>query len=1098
MPKQKRIQCCRRVIVPIVLVLFMLLPSPLMAITPAHPQPQSDAINQCGQSLLLLFQGQFTEAQPMLEAAVATLSASPTADPQIVGMCATYLAIIQHSTGDWTEALATYETALTAFIDSNDQQMQWAILFGTSSVYTAQGRFADAYKLLQQALPLTGAVQTGSDEVRCLLPKQDDESITIDADQPWVVESLKPLARAVTLNNMGLVVAVPYSQEQSIGGTVENASACFETSLHLIRALHSPTANTARLTEELAEILGPITGMDAFSLQMMLMLLEPSLTDEDRALLAQMLPVLQMLLPKPGESANTQPVEQMILGMLAMIVPELGKTLEPIVLSNLGQVLRGTDDAQAQLHLETALQQIEENQRQNMTEEFRALLELLGPLLSSFGVGSATDLATLTKTITEMLDWMMVLQTTINLNARAIVLNNLALVYRDQGDGDRAERTFQEVLDIYQNKLANNFNAVNALVNLGYLAQQAGETNDALAYYEEAIKLLESVRIVAEGDATQLRNGAPQVIQFTSIKGVLDQQADVYALAASLYMQQGEGEEALRVIEQGRSRLFLDMINSRTIDLPPAEGAILLAIREAFDQRTQAQASLAQLITAGAPRATIRQWEDQWQTADESYQTLRTTVERDHPHLLDFIPGGNRQIDLTALQSSLRDEAVTVLVYYLADGYFADETENLVMAWVIDSTTIQAIPLSTTGPTARAQIATLRESIKDKDFYAAAAGTLYNTLFAPLAPYIQQTNLVIVPYGSLYYLPFAALWNSETERYLIEDYTITYAPSLATLPLIQAQRNPNQEKALIMGIPDGTPALPAVTGEVQAIAELYNTEPVLSQAATESYLRQQATDVDLLHVAAHGNFDSVAPLQSAIELTGDVEHDGILAAREVFSLDLAEANLVFLSACQTALGEQSLGDEITGLTRAFLYAGVPSIITTLWSIEDQASSALVSAFYQQLQEKSSFAAALQSAQLTILRQDQWRDPYYWAAFTLHGDYLGVGERQANPTTGLLPVTTPAAINTPSAAATPTPPPVAQLEVLVNTLNVRSGPGTAYPVIGQLKAGNQVAITGQDAGNGWLEICCVDGQSGWVINNQNYIRLFTTNSGANNP
>jgi CHAT domain-containing protein len=105
-------------------------------------------------------------------------------------------------------------------------------------------------------------------------------------------------------------------------------------------------------------------------------------------------------------------------------------------------------------------------------------------------------------------------------------------------------------------------------------------------------------------------------------------------------------------------------------------------------------------------------------------------------------------------------------------------------------------------------------------------------------------------------------------------------------------------------------------------------------------------------------------------------------------LDLSGVNLVVLSACQTASGKRSGGDEIVGLTRAFLYAGTPGVISTLWNIHDAATAILMEDFYRRLLEGVSVAEALRQAQLSLLRTPSYQDPYYWAAFSLTGDPQG--------------------------------------------------------------------------------------------------------------
>jgi len=582
------------------------------------------------------------------------------------------------------------------------------------------------------------------------------------------------------------------------------------------------------------------------------------------------------------------------------------------------------------------------------------------------------------------------LSNVINLNGEAIARNNLAWVYNAQEQTATAQATFAQALAIYEDKLANYPGAITARVNLGWLAQQAGDSADALEHYKKAIKLLASVRSVAEGDVAQLHPGDPQTFNLVGNQGILSQQADVYALATNLYLQQGKSTEVLQTLEKGRARLFFDMLSAGNPRLPDIDDELLSALREAFDLRTQALISLTQLrAVGGVNRTLIRNAEREANHAEELYGTRLAALEAYDPKLLSLAPGVDHLLDLAALQSQVLSDT-TLIVYYIAEGILEEPTEQLAVAWVIDADNITAVNLNTHGEEIRTRVKTLRGSIDEKDVYVEATTLLYNALFAPLAPYVHHENLTIIPYGALYYLPFAALWDAETERYLIEDYAITYAPSVDTLPLIQANRNPNEGRMLALGDPDGS--LPSAITETNMIASLYDIKPLTGALATESVVYAQSHAIDLLNLATHSAYNPFNPLATQVVLAPDTTNDGALEVHEIFNLDLAEANLVVLSACETALGEQSMGDEITGLTRAFLYAGTPSIITTLWSIEDKASEALIISLYQHLGTEKSFTAALRAAQLEILGNDQWRDPFYWAAFTLHGDYLGRGER----------------------------------------------------------------------------------------------------------
>ena len=150
--------------------------------------------------------------------------------------------------------------------------------------------------------------------------------------------------------------------------------------------------------------------------------------------------------------------------------------------------------------------------------------------------------------------------------------------------------------------------------------------------------------------------------------------------------------------------------------------------------------------------------------------------------------------------------------------------------------------------------------------------------------------------------------------------------------------------------------------------------------ATEARIKKLAGSVGLIHFATHGELDESEPLSSAVLLVPGEGEDGRLEVREVFGLDL-HARLVVLSACQTGLGKLLRGDEVVGLQRAFLYAGTPAVITTLWKVDDRATYELVRALYTRL-ETMGPAEALRQAQLETMRS--YPHPYQWAAFNLTG------------------------------------------------------------------------------------------------------------------
>jgi CHAT domain-containing protein len=191
------------------------------------------------------------------------------------------------------------------------------------------------------------------------------------------------------------------------------------------------------------------------------------------------------------------------------------------------------------------------------------------------------------------------------------------------------------------------------------------------------------------------------------------------------------------------------------------------------------------------------------------------------------------------------------------------------------------------------------------------------------------------------------------------------------------------DRALIVGNPDvGTGlALRWAEREARVVGQGTPGATVLVRAdATEAQVKKLLESAGIIHFATHGELSESDPLSSALLLVPGDGEDGRLEVRELLGLDL-HARLVVLSACETGLGKLSRGDELVGLQRAFLYAGTPTVVTTLWKVDDRASYELVRSFYEHL-KKTGAADALRQAQLETMRT--FPHPFAWAAFGLTG------------------------------------------------------------------------------------------------------------------
>jgi CHAT domain-containing protein/Tfp pilus assembly protein PilF len=617
------------------------------------------------------------------------------------------------------------------------------------------------------------------------------------------------------------------------------------------------------------------------------------------------------------------------------------------------------------------------------------------------------------------------------------ILSNIGAVYADQGRYDEALKLFQEALAIAR-QIGDVAGEGIKETNIGAMLGEMQLYNEAMAQHQAALAIARKLGN-REAEGVNLYNigfwqetqgnlaGAIQSYQqaiavFETIQGELrveelaaafaGRQPDRYGRLIRLLAQTTDTASAFDYAERGRSQAFLNQIGNRQADFRQGAAAELAVQERELRQRI---AGLQNALARERARpfdqqnqGTIEALLADLEQARQEYAGLLTRLKLASPEYASLV--SVNALTLAEVQAQVLDEHTTLIEYFVLD----DQT----LAWVIDRDHFTLVKLPIGRADLRNKIEFLRNLIAARDFDVATAAGLYDTLFAPLVPHIRYPNtsaglpgpsaspswpmdqgtdsasLVIVPHDVLHYLPFAALWNAQSGRYLIQDYALTYAPSASALKFIQAKRTPKRDslpngdegRLLALGNPDGT--LLAAEGEARAVAGLYGVAPLVGAQATESQVRARGGQVDILHLAAHGVYEPLDPLFSRIELAAGDGQDGRLEVHEVYGLDLTGVNLVVLSACNTALAAQSAGDELVGLTRAFLYAGTPAVVTTLWDIEDTASAALMEAFYRHLRAGLSTAEALRAAQLEVLGQDKWRTPYYWAAFSLTGDYRG--------------------------------------------------------------------------------------------------------------
>jgi CHAT domain-containing protein len=250
---------------------------------------------------------------------------------------------------------------------------------------------------------------------------------------------------------------------------------------------------------------------------------------------------------------------------------------------------------------------------------------------------------------------------------------------------------------------------------------------------------------------------------------------------------------------------------------------------------------------------------------------------------------------------------------------------------------------------------------------------LYQELVAPLRPLLGYKHVIFVPHGQLHHVPFHALYDGA--GYLIDQFSVSYAPSASVYALCQKKEANREGCALVMGIRDEL--APSIEDEAKAVSALLpDSQLLLGSEATEDALRGLGPRCRSLHIATHGYFRQDNPMFSSIRLG-----TSYLSVYDIYQLKLP-AEIVVLSGCATGLNVVSPGDELIGLARGFLQAGVQSLVLSLWDVQDASTRDFMVAFYRHLQQGGSRASALQQAMKEL--RNSHPHPFYWAPFVLMG------------------------------------------------------------------------------------------------------------------
>ena len=548
----------------------------------------------------------------------------------------------------------------------------------------------------------------------------------------------------------------------------------------------------------------------------------------------------------------------------------------------------------------------------------------------------------------------------------AAAQSELTDIYRERGDLDQAEQFATQAVATTQAS-GNGWAIPQRLQALAEIEVQRGRYAEADQVYERAGAIIDALLGKYSG-----------VLEKTAL---IKASSDLYAGHFSLVAEQlHDPVKAYNIVEQVRGRVTTDLLLAGSVTSADARK----------DQRTLSELRLK--LLAARSTAEVRKLRDEIFLEEQSrWVTPEISILKAQSH---------ETMGIAQVQQVLGPSSA-ILEYVIAEP----QSHCL----VISSAGARTVALAGRHQIEGLVLAYLK-AVKAKQSAHIEARRLYDALVAPAGDAGRKPDLVIVRDGLLHLVPFDAFLDG-ADRYVAEAHTVVYAPSASTFYLLASQHPATATHGLlgVGGIPysrgemklvavtrgyddNALTDLPASRDEVlaadTAVHDRANTLLLGANATESAFKRSPLADYRILHLAVHGFASTSDPNRAALVLAKDATagEDGLLQAAEIVQLKL-NADLVILSACDTAVGPVQGEEGIATLSRAFLLAGARTVISTLWSVDDAFSLFLMKQFYQHLAAHEPAPYALAGAKRDMLRKyGSAAVPYYWAGYSIEGAF----------------------------------------------------------------------------------------------------------------
>jgi len=505
------------------------------------------------------------------------------------------------------------------------------------------------------------------------------------------------------------------------------------------------------------------------------------------------------------------------------------------------------------------------------------------------------------------------------------------------------------------------------LFRQGLLAEMKGNNDAALAAYLQAVDLLEKDR---------------RKLHDEKARGTfLEDKITYYYNPGMLLLDRKRYPEAFGLFERSRSRAMADLLASRPLTLGSDQERTLFAQLQTLKTNTAAQQEKLFNLTGSQNRdqntKQIVELQSKIAGLQQQYEQLQARIAKEAPKLNELTAA--QPVTLASVQGAAAEGNYDILYYVV--------TENTLILWHINGNQVQVRNVLLPHVQLIKKTAALHDSLVARSdapgasFDEQTSRQLFLYLIQPVLASIKSNHLIIVPQEELNSIPFQALQDPATGKYLGESHAISYAPSATVLATLENKSTLKSGRLLAVA----DPAIHEASDEVDAIGKLYpgRSKVVAQEAASTADVKSWVGDYNVVHLSVHGKFNSADPLLSYLQFKDAPPDSGRLTAAEMFGLPLQKNTLVVLSACETGRVEATHSNEVMGMVRSLLYAGAGRLVLSSWEVNAGSTRLWMETFYQQGQS-SSPAEAARLALVAVKSHPEYSHPFFWAPFVMTG------------------------------------------------------------------------------------------------------------------